>query len=80
LQKKAYAEIFSSIPCQITEIFGKKVGFLGPGLTATCGRNFFFEKCLFAKIVKKNFSLFYLASPEIIGVQFGDRQTESGIP
>jgi hypothetical protein len=29
--KKAYAEIFSLIPYQISEIFGNKVGFLGVG-------------------------------------------------
>jgi hypothetical protein len=47
-----------------------------PALPATWGRKKNFETWDFAKIVvKKNFSLFYLASPEIIGVKFRDRQS-----
>jgi hypothetical protein len=49
----------------------KKVEFLdlGPGPTGHLGK-FFFETWVFAKIVVKQINLFYLASPEIIGVKF----------
>ncbi len=57
--KKAYAEIFSSIPCQITEIFGKKGWVFGPrptALPATWGRKKNFKTWDFAKIVVKKIS------------------------
>jgi hypothetical protein len=72
--KKAYAEIFSSIPCQISKIFGKTVGFLGLGPSPT-GHLRKKKKFWDMTFCQKNFSLFYSASPEIIGVEFCDRQT-----
>jgi hypothetical protein len=53
VSKKAYADFFSSIPCQITEIFGKKLGFWALALLATCGRKKNFETTLYAKIAEK---------------------------
>jgi hypothetical protein len=79
LQKNAYAEIFSSILCQITEIFGKKGWVFGPRpqpYRPLEEEEIFFETTLFSKVVVKNISLFYLANPEIIGVEFHDRQID----
>ena len=45
-------------------------------LPATLRTNFFFETWLFAKNVLKNFSTFCFASPEIIGIEFGNRQID----
>jgi hypothetical protein len=65
-------------PVKKVRYLEKRLGFWASALAlpATCERNFFFETWLFAKIVLKNFSLPYLASPEIFGVEFCNRQTD----
>ena len=76
--QNAYFLNFSSIPCQTAELLGQNVAVLAlsPGHTGHFLDKKNFETYIFAIDVLKNFSPFCFSSPEIIGVKFGNRQTD----
>ena len=85
--KRAYKNSSGSQTCKLFQLdpmpntlhIGSKFCYFGPWpqpYQPLYGQIIFFETCLFAKDVLKNFSPFCFASPNIIGVKFGNRQTD----